>query len=587
MKWGHRMKFFLMISISVMVTFVMTGCSQKMSEVLNDDIDKMSNSKEEGYIVGGVKMPDLLRGNKDSFSKNNFVSFKNSISLKKALKMLGKIDRNKYYLDRDSENVIVPTSNYRAKNFSDIANYLEDTMGKTIYISKNAIFKDRLKVVKLRDAKANKYNFETIPFKLNMDISVIGALQKLKKNSEFLFSINVDFEDFEVQKSNRLFEDVAIAFKGTSVSEFFKYLEQKLNVFVDVDYDSKIVRIHKYSKQFFQINVDNKVLTGTTGGEDTAVTLDSEVKDAKINEKLDIDIYSKLKSSLDAIIVDAKVRKNANSYYHIDEQTGSLEAYADRRTMERVQEKVEHFNEGYKDMIRVEIISFEIIFNKDYLFKTGFDITDIGDIGTIAAKTTSSVGTALLDFTKESISGSASKYILDSVQKFGYVANKQIIEETVRNHIPAFSSEMKTSRYLKNITILDATVDGGQAKSETETDIIKQPKAHTILAHFNNGNISVSFQQSSGSLISMGELVSGDTVVSNPNTSSNRTAKNAFFKDGDAVIIENYLSIENTKKYEGSIPTEWIALNALGGGSDEQSVYSQKIKLITARKIGL
>ena len=38
-------------------------------------------------------------------------------------------------------------------------------------------------------------------------------------------------------------------------------------------------------------------------------------------------------------------RKNENCWKDIDEQTGSVSVYADRKTMSEIQEKIEKFNE--------------------------------------------------------------------------------------------------------------------------------------------------------------------------------------------------------------------------------------------------
>ena len=566
--------------------FLFTGCSFTMQQSMNKDLNEIAKTKDRPKNIAGVQVPDLSKQFDEKISKREFISFENPISLKNVLSQLEQIDGKQYFLDRNSENIIFPTSRYKAKNFKEVAGYLADTTGKTIFVDpKYALFKNRLQVVKVKDAKAETYNFAKVPFRLNMNIKVTDALKQLKENPDFTFSLLVDYEDFEIQKNNRLFEDVYVSYKGTNVKEFFDFIEKKLNIYVDIDYDAKVVRIHKYKKHFFQLIIDNKDITGTIGSEDTGVTKDSEAKESKMQQKVDIGIYDELKNSLDKVIADAKIRKNDNAYYQIDSQTGSVEVYADKRTIKESQEKVEQFNKKYKDMIEVEFINMEIVLTKDYLLKTGLDLTRAGSDITTNLKTDFNVADALLNLVKKGTGSNTTTLLLQSAQEFGYIANKDAKKWKLRNHIPRSLNEMKTSRYLKNIIIADPTVEGGNEKSETETDIITEPENHTVEAHYSNGWVTLVFNNAVGRLTDMDALPAGDTEVSNPKTKSSRGNEDVYFRNGDAYILEDSVSLERTKKFEGILPTDWIALNAIGGGEDEKMVYTQKIKLVTAKRV--
>lgn len=399
------MKKKLMVSSIVAASFLFSGCSLTMSEAINKDINEYAKNDMRPKMINGVNLPNLNKEYKENISTRKFISFEDSLSLKKVLSQLEEIDGKRYFLDRNSENITFPESRMTARSFGEVANYLAKTTGKIIYVELgNALYKNSLQVVKIKSAKAEKYNFSKIPFNLNLNISVKEALKLLKENPDFVFSLNIDYEDFEAQSNNRLFEDVFISYKGTNIQEFFDYLEQKLNVFIGVDYDSKIIRIHKYEKQFFQLIIDNKKITGTLGGGDTSVTKESEAKEGKLSQKVNIDIYSELTGSLDKILIDAKSRKNNNAYYDIDEQTGSIEIYADKRTVKEFQKKIEEFNSGYTDMIEVEFINVEIILTKDYLLKTGVDFTRISGDKTTSFKSPFNIANNLLSVAKENSS---------------------------------------------------------------------------------------------------------------------------------------------------------------------------------------
>lgn len=144
---------------------------------------------------------------------------------------------------------------------------------------------------------------------------------------------------------------------------------------------------------------------------------------------------------------------------------------------------------------------------------------------------------------------------------------------------------MKTSRYLKNILIADPTTDAGTQKAETETDIITEPENYSITAHYSNNQISLVISNAIGKLTDMQTLKAGDTEVSNPITKSIRSNNDAFMRNGDIYIMEDSMSIESSKKYEGILPTDWIALNAIGGGNAESLIYSQRISMVRAVKV--
>ena len=567
-------------------TLLLSGCSLTMQDSMNKDLKEITKDNKRPKQIDGINLPDLSKQYADKVSSRKSVSFENPISLKAVLKQLEEIDGKKYFLDRNSENIIFPVSSMKANNFKSVAQYLADTTGKTLYVDpKYSLFKDKLQIVKVKNAKEQQYNFAKIPFKLNMNISVAEALKQLKENPQFAFSINIDYEDFETVPGTRLFQDVYISYKGTNVQEFLDYLGQKLNVFINIDYDSKIVRLHKYEKQFFQLIVDNKDITGTIGGEDTAVTKDSDAKESKLAQEIKIGVYSELKESLEKILLDSISRKNNNSYYEVDDQTGSVEAYSDRRTMQEFQKKIEKFNDKYKDMIEVEVLTMEIVLSKDYLLKTGLDITKTAGSITSTLTTPFNVTNQLLDVVKTGSGGSTTNLLLQSAQEFGYVADKRSRVWKLRNHIPKSKSDVKGSRFLKNIKILDPTVDGQAEKAETETDSISEPENYSVTAHYSNNQISLSFNSAMGKLTDMETLTAGTTAVSNPITKSSRDNDDVFMKNGDVYIMEDSVTLEKSNKFEGIIPTNWIALNAIGGGSNESMVYTQKIKLVTAKKI--
>ncbi|MEA2011910.1 MAG: hypothetical protein U9O87_02320, partial [Verrucomicrobiota bacterium] len=123
------------------------------------------------------------------------------------------------------------------------------------------------------------------------------------------------------------------------------------------------------------------------------------------------------------------------------------------------------------------------------------------------------------------------------------------------------------------------------ASSTTETDIIKKPEGYSITAHYSNGMISLDMRDYRGQLISLETLGTGTTAVQSPKTKSTDSVKHLILKDGESFIVKNQTNIATSQDFKGLIPTDWLGINAIGGGNDESILYTQSIKIITAKKI--
>lgn len=579
------------ISLSLVAASLLSGCA---SGTIQQSFDKNLKTVKDVGKGKDTKIDDVNIPNLSSIYKTHqkklTLNLSNPLSLSKALEKLSKIDGRKYHLHKDTENLMLFPSNMEIKTFGELRLYIEDTMEKTIFISKNAILKNRLKVIKVQDIRQKKWDLKKVNFTLNTQMSVKDALERLSQNREFQFSISIDHDDFGTN-DNKIFKETYINYKGNTVSSFFKYLEDKLNIFIDINYENKIVKIEKYQKQSFQLNISNLKMT-VSGEADTQVTSDGEAQKNAITEQIKVDIYSQLEDTFNSLISNSKSNGNKNSFYTLDEQTGLVTVLADRKTLEQFIHKVEKTNDAYKDMIEVEIISFDLVFSKDYLYQTGFNTTTSSPSGETAptsystrnlGRAVSSVLNTVLSYSK--VDGDkTSSFLFNSLQNMGYVANKNIGKYALRNHIPDSDSTMETERYMKNITSVGET-DSIAASTSTETDIIKKPEGYSMTAHYTNGMISLDIRDYRGQLLEMDTLEADGFSVSNPKTKSNEAVKHIYLKDGEAIVVKNKTNIATKKDFNGMIPTNWLAANALGGGYDEDALYTQSIRVIKAKKL--
>lgn len=577
------MKLYQQIALSAFAASILTGCSATFQEAMSKNFNEVSNDKE--VVLDGKKMPDISKKYKN-IQKKNYLWLNNAISLKKALADLEKIDGRRYYLDKNTEDIMLPTANVKIYTFGELKTYIEDTLEKTIFISKNAIIKRGLKIIKIQDIREKKWDLSRVDFQLNTEMSVKDALKLLSEDENFQFSLSIDNDDFGTNDP-KIFKETYINFKGNTVSSFFNYLSKKLNIFIDIDYEHQVANIHKYKKQNYTLNIGNLKMS-VSGNVDTQVTSDGEAQSNAISEKISIDIYTEITNKFKLLVSNSKANGNKRSYFTLDKQTGNITVYADNKTIKAFTQEVNITNDAYKDMIEVEILSFDLVFSKDYLLNTGFNVTKAssGSQTTfgLASSVTNVIGSAL-SFTDKALPDSTGTSIMfESLQNIGYVANKKKDAYVMRNHIPDSDSTLETERYLKNITAIGAT-ENDAASSTTETDIIKKPEGYSITAHYSNGMISLDMRDYRGQLISLETLGTGTTAVQSPKTKSTDSVKHLILKDGESFIVRNQTNIATSQDFKGLIPTDWLGINAIGGGNDESILYTQSIKIITAKKI--
>lgn len=574
---------------SIAAVMLFTGCSIHQ-EVLGQ-INDIKNNKSNDIVLNGTKMPNIIDGYNHDIKKREFFTIQNPMSVSRALLELQKIDGKRYHLHKDEDDITIPSNSMTIKTFNDLTMCLEDLLEKNIYVSKNKGFKNRLKIVKIRDMREKELNLENVTFSINENMPVSEALRTLQSKKDFKFSINIKSEEFEgklnASTRNKFFDNVMLMYKGGTVGNFFEYLQEKLNVFIDVDYENKIVNISKYKQEFFQLTTGNVQISGTLGNADTQVTDSSgSAQSSSLNQEVDINIAEEAKKALDVYIQKSKDTGNKNSTVDVDSQSGTITAYADRETIKKIQEKIKRINADYKDNIEVEIFSFELVLNKNYGFESGATISNKGNSTSQEFNINNVLENVVGTFSKVNPNGLSYSLLINSLDEYGYIANRIVKKYTLRNHIPKSLSAQETERYLKDIRIVDPSTDSDTAKTQSETAELREPQKYDVTAHYSDGYISIDLAVSEGKKVSMGELVvSEDTKVSNPKTQSRNSTSNLYIKDGDFIVTAKEQEVDSSKNYKSVIPGDMLITKVFGGGIDDGYVYKNRITIVTARKI--
>lgn len=594
---------------SILTTFLLSGCSFTSDSAFNKDINQLKDKNNKKIMLDGKNMPDIMNGVEHELSKPQFFQITSPMNLSSILTEIGKIEDREYYLQKEQKDLTIPPSAIKLKSFSDLQLYIEDTLEQNIFIAKNAAIKERLKIVKVRDIGAKKLDLNKIKFTLNGQISAVRAFKLLEEVPEFDFSINIKFEDFEYKggstdmgasasssTQNQLFDDTAILFNGNTVGNFFEFLRNKLNIFIDVDYEKKIVNVYKYKQEFVQLTTGNIQIKGSVSGNNSSPVAgggtesSSSAENNAVEKTFDIDIMKRVKELLEIEINNSKNRGNTKVYANVMEQSGTVVVYADNETLSNIQKQINRFNSDYNDSIEIEFFAFDLILDKQYVFESGLtrNLDRTNNSGALTNQTlnlNSVISNTIASVSKKTDDGLNYSVLLNSLDKYGMVANQRQKKWVLRNHIPKSDTGVTTRRYLKDIRVVDPTVDGGTTSTQTETDTILEPQNFNVVAHYSNGNVSVDLTTSLGKLISMENLPAGDTILNSPKTESQSQTLNMQIKDGDSYVATVSKEIKSAKEYTGVLPTDILLTKLVGGGIDDGFIYKNSFVIVTARKI--
>ncbi|MDQ1339693.1 MAG: hypothetical protein QG567_846 [Campylobacterota bacterium] len=232
--------------------------------------------------------------------------------LSAVLAELGAIEGSVYFLKSDDFvlHTLDKSSSELVKidSFDTLKRYVENTTNYTIEIVKNRFIQDDMKVVKLLDKDIVKNSLSKIPFVPTEGMTITSAFSEIEKISGFYVAFSRDAEIVETinTKESTFVQSLGrinIDFKGANVSEFLDYAQGVADIYIDINYKNKVIKVSKYQTKLFNIETPNNIipLTATTKFIDelkSLIKVDSESK-VIINER-GIIIVKTTKANMDA-----------------------------------------------------------------------------------------------------------------------------------------------------------------------------------------------------------------------------------------------------------------------------------------------
>ena len=590
----YSIKNYTKIFLSVWVAaLLLGGCSSKN---FNADFKEFSDGKFES-----TKSPNYVKDSiKEISNDKRQINLDNVKRVSIALEHLGNIDGKSYILSNDSEDIflhpIKESHKLGINSFDKLNQYIQDTSNYVIYVKKNRFLKDRVKVVAVKNKDIFKKDLSNIPFSLEGKASVAEVIEQLR----FVSGFNVIAKHIPVEnkktaasltKNDRLFDDNSVAnlfennyisFAGNNIMELLNYISNSFNIYVDVDYENKLIVFKKLKSRLFSINLNNVEYSGSL---DVKKQMTNDVgqsgdESKSIKTKVKLDILDSLDKSIQAILEKST---NESVVYTFNKTVGSIYVKADKETMKEVALIIDNFNNVFDKQIdfQLEIFEFAVTKEFDAGIALGATINTTQATGSLATK---SITDSIFNLTENTASNGVTKSITGAT-----LDNKtvKLVKQTrhgyiLKNSIPYFVDVTDSRSYIKSIT-QETTVTSGVSKTTVtpETSEINEGTVLSVLSKINGNNIEFNIQPKIIKVNGVTTATFDTTTISLPDLSTNTFSSNVILKDGERKVIGYITTYEDVNDYNGVVPID----NFILGGARSKKYFRKETVFVVNAKI--
>ena len=587
---------FIALGVSILL---LAGCSSKGEPhgSFNKDFKEFTNDKFQT-----TKAPNYLKDSIKEISNNKkYINLDNVKRISIALEHLSNIDGKSYVLSNDSEDIFLhpvkESHRLGIDSFDKLNQYVQDTSNYVIYVKKNRFLKDRVKVVAVKDKEVFKKDLSNIPFTLEGKASVADVIEQLRVVSGFnVIAKDIPKNDkkdlllgdtrtqrlFTGNNVADLFENNYISFYGHNIMELLNYISNSFNIYVDVDYENKLIVFQKLKSRMFSINLNNVEYSGSL---DVEKQINNDIgqggNDKKsVKTKVKLDILDSLDRSIKALLEKSQ---NDNTVYTFNKTVGSVYVKADKQTMKEVALIIDNFNNVFDKQIDFQLEVYEFAVTKE--FNAGIDLGAAIDTTTLTGNlATSKITNSIFNINEKSSSNGVTKSITGAK-----LDNKMIklIKQTrhgyiLKNSIPYYVDVTDSKSYIKSIK-QETTVTSGVSQTTVtpETSEINEGTVLSVLSKVNGNNIEFNIQPKIIRVNGITAATFGDTTISLPDLSSNTFSSNVIIKNGEKKVIGYITTYEDVNDYNGIVPLD----NFILGGARTKSYFRKETVFVVSAKI--
>jgi hypothetical protein len=599
------------ISISLASAFFLSGCFNSTPEAMSAHMKKISDqnitSMTNGELTSTIAQVHVKKANID-------------ISVQKTLKMilheLQLIENNIYMLADGSKNIDIPiNSKFKIDSFQTLVMFLEATTDYTLIIKQNKYRKDLPKIIEVVHKKSvqNDIDKHSVPIEIkssNSTMTAKDALVAIAKSIKFslVFKHN-DFPEtktltknngnsFQTTQTNSgsgdvtIFDNAIINFYGDTLSDFFNYIENSFDVFINVDYGKKQIVVSKIKTSFLKLAMPNIELTteSTSGSAGLTSTGGGQtVEGAMIESTIAIKMYEQLEEKLSKIFNNDSnsqmggVNSNSTSsreYYDIDTNNGEVLIVAGHEKLERSRKVIDSFNESYSKNVYVDFRVYEVLVYAENKLGSAFSGT--------SDKFSLNVNPEVTGFMSylDSITDTFTlKSTLESLHTYGHILKGYKAESRLINNIPKSIQLITSDDYVSKITN-NTTTSTGTVNTELSNEVatLQYGKTITLKPKVYDDSCAIEIDyESSGKPNMKDRVIGSNTIQISENKTKDKYRDIVRLKNKETVIINVIEEFVSANDYKGLLPIQNFVV---GGSEKNQYLKKEIIFLLSLNQIG-
>lgn len=565
------------VSVSIGgVLFV--GCGMTMPNTYNQkDFKELTQDNGNSLLTQSIKQKN---------KKRDYFYLYQDETISSALKDLSALEKSYYYLK--GEDIDVPIGqNIKIKNFKELDDIVKTLTNYKLTITKNKFRRDLPKVVEIKEQKKSsildKVQFESLS--LNVPNKLFYELGKYARGWKI-----VGGHDIQTDLNQNQF----VNFRG-SLREFLDYFAQTNNLFIDYDYDNKIISFSKYKVKRYPLKVVNESYSyNNKFGTDIEYESGDSSSNTKKNQgtvtvKNSYDFQASLKTLLDKMIG----KGDSQEYWDFVKPTNELVVKTTRDKMKTIENIVNNINATSFKSVSITVRIFETTLNKNFQYgiNWGYIANKLNTSGAMTRAFTFGTDAIVpsIDNTLSSPqiiklgNGSGINAVLNLMNQFGTVrVGNGATVETI-NNVPALYSLADRTGYISNYSV--NTTSGVDMSSLS----IEQKKAVGgeylyIKPTIFNDQILINLKMVLARVNSITKQeFSNGQYVQTPDDTRKNYSQNIVLKDGEKVVIGGLVVNSIRNGYNGSSPFEKNPLSLLAGvqADDHQK---QEIAIVIAVK---
>ena len=494
---------------------------------------------------------------------------------------------NNLYIDYDFNAKSISLSKYKKKNFNLKQNDTNEN--------------GKIKVVRIIDKNSLENSFDNTSLNLqgeNVDLkkallsvskitgfSIIyknlenGSGSSSSSNGTSSGSMGGDLSSNE--KIDDEFVSKLISFKSGTISNFLKYTEIALNVYIDIDYKERIITISKFKSKSIPLLINNREIqkdrmaSAAEGAESLTVGSSDSEGVGGITSKFNYGVFSELEKSFDTILRTSDSRNSVK----IDYATGAVNINATSDIMRQITEKVETFNDSYRKQVEIELTTLEIIVNNN--LDLGIDVQAQKSNNTNNIINTISTALTGENLPTATFSRNGDIATVKSLKDIGYVSKVTSQTYKARNHTPHVIKSTDVTNYVENMTSTPIqTGTTNTVTQSTETSKLSVGLSAVVLPKIIGDEISLYINPASTRLNSMTKEKYSSLEVNIPSINISIIETELLLRSGDKVVIGSHTIFEDSDTYKGIIPIEDFIV---GGNSSKKLVKKIIVYVLTAK----